>query len=433
MAMPDRIAVVVATGARVDLPLISQHQQSCPSVQQARGSSSLQVQPVDVDGVRVLCDVSTGSARPIIPLADRRATFLAFHGLAHAGTRATRRLMAARVVWRGMNSDVAAWIKDCQACCKGKVTSQPAAPVQPIPVPARRFTHIHIDIVGPLPVAADGSAYLLTMVDRTTRWLEACPMANMEAATCADSFISTWVSRYGVPATITTDQGRQFTSALWAVLCSRLGMEHITTTAYHPQANGMVERAHRQLKDALRARLAGPQWPSHLPWALLGLRAAPKEDSAMSSAELLFGAPLTLPGQLLESPEEPLEQVVERLRSTQPPPTRPITYAEVSAASQRILSAQYVYVRRCGVIPPLSPLYTGPFAVVARGPKVFKIQVGDRQESISVDRLKPHLGSSPVVPAAPPARGRPPSSSGPAPASSASPASAGGGSCRGLK
>ena len=153
----------------------------------------------------------------------------------------------------------------------------------------------------------------------------------------------------------------------------------------------------------------------------------------MSSAELLFGAPLTLPGQLLESSEEPLEQVVSRLRSIQPPPTRPITYAEVSAASQRIFSAQYVYVRRCGVIPPLSPLYTGPFAVVARGPKVFKLQVGDRQESVSVDRLKPHLGSSPVVPAAPPARGRPPSSGGPAPASSSPPASAGGGSCRGLK
>jgi len=179
----------------------------------------------------------------------------------------------------------------------------------------------------------------------------------------------------------------------------------------------MVERAHRQLKDALRRRLAGPQWPSHLPWALLGLRTAPKEDSAVSSAELLFGAPLTLPSQLLESLEEPLEHVEFRLRSIQPPLTWPITYAEVSAASQQIFSAKYVYVRRCGVIPPLSPLYTGPFAVVSRSSKVFKLQVGDRQESVSVDRLKPHLGSSPVIPAAPPARGRPPSSVGPASAS----------------
>ncbi len=60
----------------------------------------------------------------------------------------------------------------CQSCCKGKVTCQPATPVQPIPVPGRRFSHIHIDIVGPLPTLADGHCYLLTMMDHSTRWLE---------------------------------------------------------------------------------------------------------------------------------------------------------------------------------------------------------------------------------------------------------------------
>jgi transposase InsO family protein len=163
----------------------------------------------------------------------------------------------------------------------GQVTSQPAAPVQPIQVPARRFSHIHVDLVGPLLVAADGSSYLLTIIDRTTRWLEAVPLRNMETSTCVEALITTWVSRYGVPSNITTDRGRQFTSSLWSGLCQRLGVSHITTTAYHPQSNGMVERAHRQIKDALRARLAG-------------VRTAP-EDSAISSAELVFGAALTLP------------------------------------------------------------------------------------------------------------------------------------------
>jgi hypothetical protein len=57
----------------------------------------------------------------------------------------------------------------------------------------------------------------------------------------------------------------------------------------HPQSNGMTERAHRQLTDSLRSRLAGVHWPQHLPWVLLGLRAAPKEDSGTSSAELVHG------------------------------------------------------------------------------------------------------------------------------------------------
>jgi hypothetical protein len=58
----------------------------------------------------------------------------------------------------------------------------------------------------------------------------------------------------------------------------------------------MVERTHCQLKDALRAQLEGPRWPEHLPWVLFGLRAAPKEDSDLSSAELVLGMLLTLPG-----------------------------------------------------------------------------------------------------------------------------------------
>jgi hypothetical protein len=61
--------------------------------------------------------------------------------------------------------------------------------------------------------------------------------------------------------------------------------------AYYPQSNGMVERAHRQIKDAIRGRLSYSDWPRHLPWVLLSLRAALKEDPGMFSAETALGAP----------------------------------------------------------------------------------------------------------------------------------------------
>ena len=140
-------------------------------------------------------------------------------------------------------------------------------------------THVHMDLVGPLPVSSDSFSYILTMIDRTTRWLEAVPLKEMTASMCSAAFMSSWVARFGVPATLTSDRGKQFSSATWQQLCSRLGIQHIMTTSYHPQANGMVERVHRQLKDALRAREAGADWPDHLPWVLLGLRAAPKETT----------------------------------------------------------------------------------------------------------------------------------------------------------
>ncbi len=131
-----------------------------------------------------------------------------------------------------------------------------------------------MDLVGPLPASEDGYLYILTMVDRTTHWLEAVPLKNMSASLCVETFLSSWVARFGVPETLTSDRGTQFSSAAWAAFCSKLGTRHVMTMAYHPQANGLVERTHRQLKctpsQAGRCGLAspsplGPPWPPGSP------------------------------------------------------------------------------------------------------------------------------------------------------------------------
>ena len=97
----------------------------------------------------------------------------------------------------------------------------------------------------------------------------------------------------------------------------------------------------------------------------------------------------------------------------------------------RLLEAEYVYIRRGGTVPPLAPLYHGPYKVLAPGKKFFKVSLGGKPETVSVDRLKPHLGG-PVVPADPPLRGRPPQKKFVAPASSFPESAAGGGPCGGL-
>jgi hypothetical protein len=203
----------------------------------------------------------------------------------------------------------------------------------------------------------------------------------MLAVDCADAFITTWVSRFGMPANLTSDRGAQFTAAVWSALCIKLGVSHQMTTAYYPQSNGMVERVHRQVKDALRSRLAGVEWSQHLPWVLLGLRAAPKEDSGVSSAELAHGEPLTLPGQVITAEEPPLARFVERIHSASPPlPTKPPTYTEMAAA---LMMAKFVYVHRGRTTPPWELLYPGPYRVLDNGPKVFRLAIGGREESVS--------------------------------------------------
>ena len=74
------------------------------------------------------------------------------------------------------------------------------------------------------------------------------------------------------------DRGAQFTSGTWSCWCQdmQVKVKHIKTTAFHPQANGMVERLHRQLKDTLHATGSATEWEEHLPWVLLGLRAVPR-------------------------------------------------------------------------------------------------------------------------------------------------------------
>jgi hypothetical protein len=141
--------------------------------------------------------------------------------------------------------------------------------------------------------------HILTIIDRTSRWMEAIPLTNTAATSVAAAIFSGRISRFGVPNTITSDRGLQFTSNNWNSLCLLLQIKHWPTTAYHPQANGMVERLHRRLKDALRTRGANATWAAELPWVLLGLRSQPREDSNISPAQAVYGTPLVLPNQYL--------------------------------------------------------------------------------------------------------------------------------------
>ena len=107
----------------LDVSSLASFQTACSSVQEMKLNPSLTVIAHPVGSSYILCDVSTGSLRPLVPLQLRRKLFEQLHNISHPGVRASRRLMSSRFVWPGMSRDVGLWVKSCIPCQKSKIST----------------------------------------------------------------------------------------------------------------------------------------------------------------------------------------------------------------------------------------------------------------------------------------------------------------------
>ena len=396
-----------------------------PDLQRLRRDprSGLNLKSVDIGNTNILVDVSNGPARPFIPFSIRKRIFDVLHGLGHPGVERTRQTVASKVVWPSMREDVSKWARECLPCQQAKVTRHITPPIGDFTVPNRRFDHINLDLVT-LP-RSNGFKYLLTAVDRFTRWPIAIPLVDISAQSVCEGFTYGWVAHYGVPSTITTDRGSQFSSAVFQQLTKTWGVKIQMTAPYHPEANGLVERLHRRLKEALIA--LGTDHPNDwfwkLPCVLLAIRTTFKPDLGASPADLVYGEGLAVPGELLSSVPSTDPQLSRQRQAAladlrievarfQPTPTSAHRRPHLHLP-QELNTCSHVFVRRGGVQSSLSSPYLGPYRVVSRNEFNFKVAIPGRpNETVSISRVKPAVidadaDEDPPVPD-PPLPGRPP-------------------------
>jgi hypothetical protein len=175
---------------------------------------------------------------------------------------------------------------------------------------------------------------------------------------CTNAVLVNWVARFGVPATIT----------IWTSTCTLLRAQAKAYSTYSPHHTTHRATAWWNVctgesrSPYMHAHGACPAWHSHLQWVLLDNNTAPKEDSAVSSAELVIapiGHPLMLPGQLL-------------VQVPPPPPTRSASFV-AGLPAFHLAGTEYVYVLVWGQQKPLPAQYAGSYRLLAKGEKTFTI------------------------------------------------------------
>ncbi|XP_065899898.1 uncharacterized protein [Dysidea avara] len=263
----------------------------------------------------------------------------------HLGYRKTLARITERFMWKGVTKDAKEIVQRCDICQHVNRKLETIAPaLNPVPVKAPWY-HLGVDFVGPIAYQSPaGNRYILTVIDYFTKWAEAIANPDKSAFQVANSLFKIFM-RMGIPRVITTDQGTEFNNHLDKRMMSLLQIDHRLTTAYHPQANGLVERFNQTLQNMIVKFIdhKKEQWEDFLDTCVYSYNTSKQESTQYSPFELMFARKPVLPVDINTEKKDPDVLLTDFCKAEDPSLLNELHHAKqatLNAAKANILKAQ---------------------------------------------------------------------------------------------
>jgi hypothetical protein len=213
---------------------------------------------------------------------------------AHLGVDKVFEKIRNKYFWPQMFENVKEYIRSCDRCQRRGKYRIPG-PLHPIPV-GEPFSKIGIDIVGPLPITEKGNKYIIVATDYFTKWPEAEAISEATGKRVAEFIYQIIICRHGCPKQILSDRGTHFRNEIVDSLLQKFEVQHLLSTPYHPQTNGLTERFNRTLCESLAKLTEGQEdWDTLISPVLFAYRTAKQSSTRMTPFYLVYGRNPTIP------------------------------------------------------------------------------------------------------------------------------------------
>ena len=175
----------------------------------------------------------------------------------HLGEKNTLEKAKTIGLWLGMDNEIKKYVQACPICQLQKTTRIKNQAESILPdIPLTPNEKLALDIFGPLPETQKGNRYILSIQDRLTRYAVLVPLQNESTNSIIEALIDHYIYTFGAPKAILSDKGSNFLSELMMQFENALNIQHIKTTAFHPQSNGDIERMHSTLVNLIKTSIA---------------------------------------------------------------------------------------------------------------------------------------------------------------------------------